>query len=71
VGERLVAAGGRVLRVVARANDREAARRAAYGGLDRLRLSGGQWRSDVARDPDGAHGGGPTFAARGHLAEAP
>jgi phosphoribosylamine--glycine ligase len=43
-----VAAGGRVLTVVARASDRDAARRRAYAGLDRLSLAGGQARRDVA-----------------------
>jgi len=47
-GGRLVAAGGRVLTVVAHAADRAAARDRAYAGLARLDLAGGQWRRDVA-----------------------
>ncbi len=44
----LVAAGGRVVTVVARAADRESARRRAYVGLSRLDLAGGQARRDIA-----------------------
>ena len=45
---RTIAAGGRVLTVVARARGLAEARRRAYEGLDRLRLAGGQARRDVA-----------------------
>ena len=48
---RAVAAGGRVVTVVACAGDRATARRRAYVGLARLELKGGQWRNDVAADP--------------------
>jgi phosphoribosylamine--glycine ligase len=47
-GDEFVAAGGRVLTVVAHAADREAARERAYAGLGRLALAGAQWRRDVA-----------------------
>ena len=47
-GGRIVATGGRVLTVVARAQDKESARKRAYEGLDRLALSGGHARRDVA-----------------------
>jgi phosphoribosylamine--glycine ligase len=45
---RTVAAGGRVLTVVARAAGLAEARRRAYEGLDRLKLAGGKARRDVA-----------------------
>lgn len=44
---RLVAAGGRVLDVVARAGDLYSARRRAYEAMERLRLPGGQVRRDL------------------------
>jgi phosphoribosylamine---glycine ligase len=44
----LVADGGRVLTVVARAADRATARARAYDGLSRLSLAGGQVRGDIA-----------------------
>jgi phosphoribosylamine--glycine ligase len=47
-GGRIVATGGRTLTVVARAADKESARQRAYLGLDRLALSGGHARRDVA-----------------------
>ncbi len=47
-GDTLVAAGGRVLTVVAHAADREAARERAYAGIGRLALAGAQWRHDIA-----------------------
>lgn len=45
---RLVTAGGRVVTVVARAENRERARARAYEGLARLTLEGGQARRDIA-----------------------
>ena len=44
----VVASGGRVLTVVARAPDLAQARQRAYEGLDRLTLAGGQARRDIA-----------------------
>ena len=43
-----VATGGRVLGVVARANNFGDARARAYQGIDQLRLEGGQHRTDIA-----------------------
>jgi phosphoribosylamine--glycine ligase len=47
-GDRLVATGGRVVDVVAVADDFEAARTAAYAGIGCIRLEGSQHRSDIA-----------------------
>ncbi|MCD5350397.1 phosphoribosylamine--glycine ligase [Kineosporia mesophila] len=44
----LVAAGGRVLSVVATGADLEAARTTVYAALDRIGLRGGQFRTDIA-----------------------
>jgi phosphoribosylamine---glycine ligase len=46
----LVATGGRVLTVVGLGADVAAARAAAYEGVDRIGLPGGQHRTDIARD---------------------
>ena len=48
-GGELVATGGRVLCVTARAADLQAARERAYGLLDRIALEGGHHRRDIAR----------------------
>jgi phosphoribosylamine--glycine ligase len=48
VGDRLLATGGRVLGVVARAADFRAARDAAYTALGGIRLEGGHYRRDIA-----------------------
>jgi phosphoribosylamine--glycine ligase len=53
-GAGFVAAGGRVLTVVARAGDLARARRSAYDGLARLTLAGGQARRDIAAAAAGA-----------------
>jgi len=45
---RLVATGGRVLNVVALGTTFREARRAAYAGLERIDLEGGQFRTDIA-----------------------
>jgi phosphoribosylamine--glycine ligase len=45
---RLVSAGGRVLCCVATGPDLRAARTAAYGIVERVRLRGGQYRTDIA-----------------------
>ncbi|WP_153396208.1 phosphoribosylamine--glycine ligase [Ornithinicoccus halotolerans] len=45
---RVVAAGGRVLSVVAEGEDLAAARERAYQAVGRLRLEGGHYRSDIA-----------------------
>jgi phosphoribosylamine--glycine ligase len=47
-GERLVAAGGRVLSVVARGDSFAEARTRAYDALGRIELQGGQYRRDIA-----------------------
>jgi phosphoribosylamine--glycine ligase len=47
-GDRLIATGGRVLGVVARAADFTAARDAAYTTLANIRLDGGHYRHDIA-----------------------
>lgn len=47
-GDRLLATGGRVLGVVARAEGFAAARSAAYSALDGIRLEGGHYRRDIA-----------------------
>ena len=47
-GDRLVSAGGRVLTVVASRLNIVTARRAAYEGLARIKLEGGQARRDIA-----------------------
>ncbi|KRE23088.1 phosphoribosylamine--glycine ligase [Agromyces sp. Soil535] len=44
----LIATGGRVLNVVALGSDFAEARRRAYQALGRLRLDGGQYRTDIA-----------------------
>ncbi|WP_182112828.1 MULTISPECIES: phosphoribosylamine--glycine ligase [unclassified Actinotalea] len=44
----LVSAGGRVLSVVGRGPGLDAARAAAYAGVDRIRLDGSHHRSDIA-----------------------
>lgn len=49
VDGRLVSAGGRVLVGVGRGEDLAVARTAAYDRLDRVRLAGGQCRSDIAQ----------------------
>ncbi|HWG95321.1 MAG TPA: phosphoribosylamine--glycine ligase [Mycobacteriales bacterium] len=48
-GDRLVAAGGRVVSVTATGADLAAARDAAYAGVEAVRLRGGHWRTDIAR----------------------
>jgi phosphoribosylamine---glycine ligase len=48
-GDRLVAAGGRVVSVTATGADLASARAAAYAGVDAVRLPGGHWRTDIAR----------------------
>ncbi|WP_350348702.1 phosphoribosylamine--glycine ligase [Agromyces sp. G08B096] len=47
-GRHLVATGGRVLNVVAVGGDFADARRRAYEALGRIRLEGGQYRTDIA-----------------------
>jgi phosphoribosylamine--glycine ligase len=47
-GDRLVAAGGRVLSVTAVGADLAGAREAAYRGVDAVRLRGSHRRSDIA-----------------------
>lgn len=47
-GTHLVATGGRVLNVVAIGDDLADARRHAYDALERIRLEGGQYRTDIA-----------------------
>ncbi|SEE63544.1 phosphoribosylamine--glycine ligase [Ruania alba] len=47
-GGALVAAGGRVLSVVGQGEDISAARAAAYAGVERISLEGGQYRTDIA-----------------------
>ncbi|RIX30179.1 phosphoribosylamine--glycine ligase [Amnibacterium setariae] len=49
-GGDLVATGGRVLTVVGLGADVATARAAAYEGVDRIDLPGGQHRTDIARD---------------------
>ena len=46
----LVSTGGRVLTVVGLGEDAAAARAAAYAGVGRIRLEGGQHRSDIAAE---------------------
>jgi phosphoribosylamine--glycine ligase len=48
-GGRLVAAGGRVLNVVATAPDIAEARRRAYAAVEEIRLEGAVWRSDIGK----------------------
>jgi phosphoribosylamine---glycine ligase len=43
-----VSAGGRVLSVVATGADLEQARKRAYGAVDRIKLKGSQYRTDIA-----------------------
>jgi phosphoribosylamine--glycine ligase len=53
----LVSSGGRVLAVVGLGAELHAARAAAYGGVDRISLAGGQHRTDIAlRAAEGAVG---------------
>ena len=47
-GTELIATGGRVLNVVAVGDDLSDARRRAYDALARIRLDGGQYRTDIA-----------------------
>jgi phosphoribosylamine--glycine ligase len=47
-GGHLVSAGGRVLAVSALEADLEGARHSAYDALGEIRMSGAQWRSDIA-----------------------
>ncbi len=47
-GDTLVAAGGRVLSVVATGGDLTEARTAVYGAMDQISLRGGQFRTDIA-----------------------
>ena len=47
-GEQLLATGGRVLSVVALANDFAAARAQAYEALSKIHLEGSHFRSDIA-----------------------
>ncbi|MET1034611.1 MAG: phosphoribosylamine--glycine ligase [Arthrobacter sp.] len=72
----LVSAGGRVLAVVGLGADLHAARDAAYRGVDRLGLAGGQHRTDIAlraaegavgtaTGPSGASGSVPSAAPAG------
>lgn len=49
----LRSAGGRVLSVVGLGVDQDAARAAAYAGVDRLGLKGSQHRTDIAASRDG------------------
>lgn len=49
----IVNAGGRVLNVVGRGADVQAARIAAYAGVEKIRFSGEQHRSDIATWPAG------------------
>ncbi len=46
--DELVATGGRVLSVVATGTTFAEAREAAYAGLERIGLDGGQYRTDIA-----------------------
>lgn len=48
-GGALVAAGGRVLNVVATANDVVEARRRAYAAVEEIRFEGAVWRSDIGK----------------------
>jgi phosphoribosylamine--glycine ligase len=54
----LVAAGGRVLTIVGRGQDREEAAALAYRAVDLVRLPGAQVRRDIGRATILAHGGG-------------
>jgi phosphoribosylamine--glycine ligase len=45
----LVSSGGRVLTVVGQGDDLDAARGAAYAGIERISLADAQWRTDIAR----------------------
>ena len=47
----VVSSGGRVLSVVGRGADLAAARAAAYAGVERIRLDGAWWRTDIAATP--------------------
>jgi phosphoribosylamine--glycine ligase len=47
--EEPVTAGGRVLTVVGRGRDMDAALDAAYAGVSHIRFPGMQWRSDIGR----------------------
>ena len=48
-GGALVAAGGRVLNVVATASDVAEARRRAYAAVEEIRFAGAVWRSDIGK----------------------
>ncbi len=47
-GGSVVTAGGRVLGVTGRAGSLTEARALAYGGVERIRFAGAQWRTDIA-----------------------
>jgi phosphoribosylamine--glycine ligase len=47
-------AGGRIVTVVGRGSDLEAARAAAYAGVDEVSLAGGRYRRDIAARELGA-----------------
>ncbi|WP_083955951.1 phosphoribosylamine--glycine ligase [Tersicoccus phoenicis] len=47
-GGRVIATGGRVLAVVGRGEDLNAARQRAYTGIGHIRLDGGRYRRDIA-----------------------
>ncbi len=53
-GGTLVSAGGRVLDVVGTGRDLATAREAAYRAAARIRMRGGWYRRDIAKDPAGA-----------------
>ena len=46
----LVSSGGRVLNVLGVGPDVAAARTAAYAGVERIRLDGAHWCTDIAAD---------------------
>ncbi|MFV0129070.1 phosphoribosylamine--glycine ligase [Streptomyces sp. HMX112] len=52
-GDAIVSAGGRVLSVTATGEDLAQARLRAYAAVDRIRLAGGQHRTDIARKAAG------------------
>jgi phosphoribosylamine--glycine ligase len=51
-GDKVIAAGGRVLSVVGSGTDLSAARRQAYAAVDRIELPGAQVRRDIARSAE-------------------
>ncbi len=63
----LVSAGGRVLAVTAVADDLDAAARLAYAAIDRIRLPGAQWRTDIGWRE--RHRGNAPHQARGEKEE--